>query len=273
MDMQRRWRFKPHFVPHPIDEQRVLLLTERQEHQVLNGRLYARLAPLLDGSRTGYEAVALLDGHVPTEKAYFALMTLQRRGYLSPADIPIPLDQAAFWYGLGVDAEEAVARVQTTPVAVVEQGVAADDAGTLAVALAAAGVAVVDEADAAFAIVATSDYGDPGVAALACRFRDRSLPWALIRPAERIVWIGPVFPAGKGCIDCLAHTIHEHTLTTADVPGAASSPIGHALAVTEVTTWIGCGGTAPSTLLTYDAVSMITRRFPVHRHPACSTCA
>ena len=42
MDMSRVWTIRPHYVPRPVGDDQVLLLTESQKHRLLKGRLYAR---------------------------------------------------------------------------------------------------------------------------------------------------------------------------------------------------------------------------------------
>jgi hypothetical protein len=39
MDMTQAWRFKAHFIPHILDEERVLLHTETPPPHLLRGQL------------------------------------------------------------------------------------------------------------------------------------------------------------------------------------------------------------------------------------------
>ena len=272
MDLARAWRFKPHLVPQPVDDDRVLLLNERHDHYVLTGALYAQLAPLLDGTRTGHDIAALLGEEFSTEKVYFALMTLHRNGYLAPADLAVPLEEAAFWFDLGVDAEEASTRLKTTPVGLFAHGVATEDVAAFRAALTDAGLVLANEAEASFAIVMTSDDIDAAVEETARRLRERSMPWALTRHTGAAIWVGPIFGAGDGCLDCVASITAQHQPAAASDRSVAPPPLGHALAAAEFATWIACGGRTPSSVLACDARSLTTMRIPLRRDPACRTC-
>jgi hypothetical protein len=118
MTSARPLTFKAHFVPKVIGNDRVLLLSEAGSKYMLRGRLYAQMAPLLDGSRTAEEIVAALSKNVDRQKVDSALNTLVSKGYVEEAAGILPPGQAAFWSGIGINAAAAARRLAQTTAAV-----------------------------------------------------------------------------------------------------------------------------------------------------------
>ena len=81
MSSPRSPQLKPHFDPLLLPGEGVLLLRENGAH-ALYGALYEQLIPLLDGSHSTDAIVELLSTDYKTAEVYFALITLQARGYL-----------------------------------------------------------------------------------------------------------------------------------------------------------------------------------------------
>lgn len=67
-----------------LSDEEVALIGENTK-VVLRGKLYTQLVPLLDGTLTEAEIVAALDGKAPEAMAYFALLRLEKSGYLASA--------------------------------------------------------------------------------------------------------------------------------------------------------------------------------------------
>jgi oxazoline/thiazoline synthase len=80
--------FKEHFHVAVIPPHAVYLLTERG-HTVLTGRLFALLAPLLDGSHTVGAIIDALGDQVTAAEVYYALMHLEDKGYIRNANVPL----------------------------------------------------------------------------------------------------------------------------------------------------------------------------------------
>ena len=106
--------FKPHLTPTVIPGEGVLLLSE-DGARALHGRLYERLAPLLDGTRHPDDLVAALAAEFDAAHVYYALMLLEKNGHLQEAAPAIPADIAAFWSGLGLSATAARAALADFP--------------------------------------------------------------------------------------------------------------------------------------------------------------
>src|SRR5262249_34621407 len=144
------------------DGETVVLFGERG-HFRLAGQPVADVLPLLDGARAPEEIVAALDGRVAPEEVYYALLELERRGYVVDADGG-PFERLALLSGLGV----APARLRGARVRIAALGEATVDAVTDP--LAELGIAA--DAQAPLAVVLVDDYppeglegGDPGALA------------------------------------------------------------------------------------------------------------
>lgn len=103
--------FKEHFHVAVIPPDAVYLLTERG-HTVLTGRLFALLAPLLDGSHTVGAIIDALGDQVTAAEVYYALMHLEDKGYIRNANVPLSKEEAVFWNLLGIDAGLAKSRLE-----------------------------------------------------------------------------------------------------------------------------------------------------------------
>ena len=165
--MLDRPQFKPHFHVEAVPPDVVYLLSEKEQF-ALSGRLYALLAPLLDGSRAPEDLVRELRGEAAAPEVYYALMQLERRGYLVEAEGDgLDPEAAAFWHMLGVDASLARARLSGTRVEVTALGDIPVE--PLLEALAALGVPAGDEGG--FQVVLAGDYLDPELEAINRRGR------------------------------------------------------------------------------------------------------
>ncbi|XYH93295.1 TOMM precursor leader peptide-binding protein [Sorangium sp. So ce1128] len=283
--MHRVLQFKPHLRPERAGDDLVVLLGEREQF-LLKGRLYALLAPLIDGVRTRLELITALSGQAPPTDVHHALTRLEERGYVIEATPGVAPEIAAFWHAAGLDAAQAAAVLQSTPVAV--RGLGAEDPAQLAQALIEAG-AVVTDADAALHVTVVSDYLDPALDAWCREARARRQRWTLIKPAGLVPWVGPIFrPDGGACWACLAHRLRANRPAAAFVqrrtgsalpltPPRAASPasVGMALrfAALALARWIAEGQRGPIdahlltlTLAGEPAAHAVTRR------PQCPVC-
>jgi len=302
MDMSRVWTIRPHYVPRPVGDDQVLLLTESQKHRLLKGRLYARICGTLDGVRTANDVADALQSEFAVEKVYYALMRLEQRGYIAPVASGPPPEEAAFWYATDVDAEQASARLRASTATVLSYGATASDARVLADALAAAGVSIAaDETpglktrpapgssgpdlrrpdlqvrhDIVVAVI--DDCLNPDLTALHDRMRERNQPWTFVKPVGLSIWIGPIFTAdGAACFECLTRRLAENGVPRGMAPAALPTTrrFGVRLAATLLSTWIGRGSPAADCgrLVVYDCARLESERHDVLPHPGCETCA
>ena len=178
----RLW-LKPAYARQVVGDDQLLLTPRTGAPRRLRGRLPARLGPLLDGTRSAAEIVDALDGEFPAERVYYALLTLQERGFVEDAPEGMPAEEAAFWDGLGHDAAVAARQLRGTRVAIVAAGGMEDDERALTGALGELAVEIVDEHDAAFVVAVTRDYLDPAMGGVSARMRAAGRTWMPFKPA------------------------------------------------------------------------------------------
>src|SRR5262249_44570830 len=77
-----RPQFKAHFQTVTVEGEGLFVLSEREPAVLLRGRLYERLAPLLDGQRSVAELIARLRGQLSAAEVYYTLGQLEHKGYL-----------------------------------------------------------------------------------------------------------------------------------------------------------------------------------------------
>src|ERR1700681_3333174 len=112
--MLRRPRFKPHFRVETVPDEGVFLLSEMSQ-TVLEGRLYERVAPCLDGRPTA-EVTARLRGQVSAAQVYYTLGQLEEKGYLTESEDGLSPGEAALYSLQEVDPPSAARRLAETPV-------------------------------------------------------------------------------------------------------------------------------------------------------------
>ena len=114
-------RFTPQFRVEVMPGEGVLLLSDAG-HAVLNGRLFERVASMIDGRRTTDEIVDALHGDVSAAEVYYAIGVLAQKGYVQEGGRSIPAGTAVFWAVRGIDPEQASERLARTTVRVVTLG-------------------------------------------------------------------------------------------------------------------------------------------------------
>jgi oxazoline/thiazoline synthase len=277
--------FKPAFHVEIADPEGVFLLSERN-HFVLKGKLYCRLAPLIDGHHTTGDIVDKVAGEVTPAEVYYALRFMEKKGYVVEADGAVTSDQAAFWDTLGLNPPLTESRIKDATVSLARFGAAPVE--PLASALAALDIPVREDGD--FAVVLTDDYLQDGldefnVAALAS-----GRPWLLVKPLGTILWIGPVFrPGESACWECLAQRLRSNrkvesylqnkkkTATPFPVSRAAFPATVRAaahLVAIEAVKWIARPEQrAPEgELVTLDLLTLETGKHAVVRRSQCPRC-
>jgi oxazoline/thiazoline synthase len=275
----RRPAFKAHFHPRLVPGVGVALLAERTR-LLLEGPLYAHVAPLLDGRLTSDEIVDRLAGTFSAAEVYYAILRLRRLDLVAEAPQGVPPRVAAFWHSLDADAAEAAARLARTSVAVVDLvGGLARQCGTV---LRRTGIKLHQAGDAT--VVLTSSHLHPALDALNDEALRSGRPWVLARPLGAELWIGPLFvPCVTCCWRCLVHRLGPNSpLDSAAacgamvIRGALHSTVDACLGLlaTQLACWLGTGANArlAGAILTLDPVALSRRRHAVPRWPMCPAC-
>lgn len=191
-----RIAFAPHFTVRVLDERRILLASEERSF-LLSGRLYVALVPYLDGTRSVEQIIAALAPSAPVERIKLALSNLLDKKYAAEVAVGAPIGRAAFWSELGLEAAAAERRVRDTTVAVrafgERPGADGSAAGQLLAALAEIGFTLAGESTPDVTVALVDDYLQPALAAFNAAMRAAGRRWLPVKPAGRILWLGPMF--------------------------------------------------------------------------------
>ncbi|GAB1394965.1 TOMM precursor leader peptide-binding protein [Rhodocyclaceae bacterium] len=289
--MIHRPTFKSHLTPTLILGEGVLLLSEDRA-RALHGRLYERLAPLLDGTRTPDELVAVLADEFDAAHVYYALLLLEKNGHIEEAAPAIPPAVGAFWSGLGVSAAAGLAALAERSVHLRTLG--ACDPAPLQTALAGQGIQIrTGETEPTPApelvVVLTDDYLRPELAAINAELRAAGQPWLVVKPNGHESWLGPLYRSDTpGCHACLTKRLAQHRqaerfaarhqgrtepLLTARAALPTTQRLAAELATLEIAKFLA---NAPTNLtdavLSLDAYSLTTRKHHLLVDPACPVC-
>ncbi len=159
---------------HVLGDDEVVLLSET-ERIVLRGRVYAAMAPLIDGHRSAEDVVAGIGDAFAPALAHYALIRLRQAGSVVDATSATAAPPPAEVATIGIASEAAAAlRVRIA--------VLANDAGGPAEPLT---VALVD------------DYLRPELAELAAECSQGERALVPCRPLGRFVWLGPLLAPGS----------------------------------------------------------------------------
>lgn len=292
--MLARPQFKDHFRVEVVEPDQVYLLSETQTF-VLKGRLYARLAPLIDGRRTSDEIAGLLKGAAALSTIYYALLQLEKKGYTRAADNEVGLtpEAAAFWQLLGVEPATVAARLRESEVLLLQFG-GPEPAPDFPAVLQTLGLQVTtSEAAAPSAahlwVAVCEDFLQADLARLNQKALAAGQPWLLVKPSGLIPAIGPLFVPGQtGCWECLAQRVRlkrEVQSYLADKNGPPFPPLPTAsllstrqavlnLAATEIARWVVNHENTrlEGAVLTLDLAAAEMAKHSLVKRPQCPAC-
>lgn len=261
----------------------VLLFTERG-HQVLRGKAFTALIPLIDGTRDADELARAVSDRIAFAEAYYALSYLETQGLTRAAADQAGNPAATAWFD---STDVAPSRLESARLAIATTG--AGDAGLLRAALSTLPVDIV-RTDADLLIVVAGDYLDPELETLNAACHAEGQPWLLARTDGTRAWIGPVFSPASGCWACLASRLREARQAETWLAGLKNGePIlapsafttttrnaAAGLVAVETMRWLG-GTDAARAQLTDELLRIDTRTMVIERHrfsrrPQCRVC-
>ncbi|MGI8415547.1 MAG: TOMM precursor leader peptide-binding protein [Nakamurella sp.] len=234
------WSLDPRAVLRVVADEGVYAL--RGETAVLlRGAAYEAVAPLIDGRRSSDDVVDALAGSLPAAEVYFAIQGMRRRGYLVPTAAADQLAEQAWWLDLGADPDAAARGVQGTIAihatsgvdrAIVDAAAECLEAGTSAAIT--TGAPRFHSESPGLLLVFAGDYTDDELAEVNRECLAAGVPWLLVWPGARRLWLGPLFrPAASPCWECLMARRRPHRR----VPSFLSAlPGGAAIVMPTVTT-------------------------------------
>lgn len=294
--MSRRLRFKHHFRYKIVPEEGVFLLTE-SNYFLLNGPVYLRLAPLLDGRYSEDEIVELLHEDLPYQEIFYALYRLKSEGYITEvtSSTSMPAGQAAFWNMLGIDEQSASERLQQTAVSITSFGDIDSQPFEHVLKSLGISVSVSDSDSGQREIVLTDDYLNGELSAFNRESLAQNRSWMIVKPVGMVLWLGPILiPGQTGCWECLAHRLREHrkverylqekstsvsdTDQTAVSTSIAQLPVTRQtafnLAASEIAKWIAGDGNEQFSgqMMTLDMKSLDKHHHVLVRRPQCPAC-
>jgi len=289
LDTTQKITFKHHYTVRQLDEGSIVLFSECDRY-LLRGRIFVQMATLLSGTHSADEIAARLLNKALPEITYHALMLLERSGHIVQVQGKLSRERAAYWYGMGVDAHDAVDRLSTTKIAVRSMGCSKQDVKALISSLGGLGVTSGNAERADLVIAIVNDYLHPELEKLNRSQHEAGKPWLIIKPVGQILWLGPLITPGddKGCWQCLAHRLKENRpvdmamlesesdqLPVAEAAIPMSRAAGIELAATEIAKWItqGYSESLAGNVVTLDLDTMETHRHRVHKQPLCPTCS
>ena len=268
----------------PIGSRAALLLGE-QRQVVLEGAVHARLAPLLDGTRSFADLVTALSPGATVPEVVGALRQLEEQGCLVEGDGSEPDARALFLEALPGSPRP---RGAGAPPAVEVRAFGGLEAGPMEEALGEAGMAACDPAD--LLVVLTDDYLRAELREVSEESLRTGRPWMLVKPCGFVPWVGPVFVPGKtGCWRCLAQRLRanrqmeKYVLDRTGDPGPivtarARLPVtldaALRLAAVEIERFLSLedGDPLAGRLLSLDLRDGSTREHVLVRRPQCASC-
>jgi bacteriocin biosynthesis cyclodehydratase domain-containing protein len=276
--------FKAHLRPLVIPDEGVLLLSE-DGASALYGTLYQQVVPLIDGKRSADDIAETLSGEMDAARVYYALILLEKDGYIAESVPEMEAEWAGFWHGIGLDPAKAEAALRTSKVRVLAIGKM--DPEPLLVALADLKITTTtNEEKSALDLVLTDDYMRDELQDIAAAARAAGRRWMLLRPVGFEVWIGPLFvPEETGCLNCLRHKLTRHRLIQRFAAARGSNtelPLprlqGSVRAACELVAIEAAKAIAGATngltgkVLSLDTCTWASRTHDLTRNPTCPVC-
>jgi oxazoline/thiazoline synthase len=278
-------RFNHCFHNGVISSEGVGLFSENEEI-FLNGEIYIRLAPFLNGQHTIVEIIEFLLNEMPPLEALFFLDKLRQQGLVSDTHPSIPSEQAAFWSMLDISPANALKSLQAGSIFVTSFG--GIDLALFQAMLESLGSHVDEQGDRS--VVLVDDYLQEGLEAFNQNAISNNHPWMLVKPVGTEIWLGPIFTPGvTGCWECLRHRLQRHRKlegylqqkqkttkpfpkSLAILPSTWQTAIG--IAATETAKWIvdETNKCLEGTIVTFNALTLEKRSHLLIRRPQCPCC-
>ena len=281
--MQKRPFLHPHLNQNVVPDVGVFLRSEH-EHVLLKGKVYEKLLPLLDGTRTESELVQQLAEVAPAAHVFYALGRLRRQEVLGDFPTDLPPAESAYWQLANVDAGKVSETLRETAVSI--HPLFDFDITPFTTLLKQQHISIAPAST--LNVVFTNGYLHPELEKINQTALEDKQPWLLVRPVGVSVWIGPLFvPQQTGCWACLANRLRGHrkveaylemqsgTLpaTTAVSALPSTQQLALSIAATEVANWLA-QGTCPLVghILSINTQSWQQRQHTLTRRPQCPGC-
>lgn len=271
----------------PVDNEGIYLMAENEKH-VLEGNTLMQMVPLMDGTRTWGDIVALLTPSLGAEAVSEGINILTMNGHVEEAN-PSQFKQfQIYWSELGLSPLAVQQLMQSVNVHVVPVGQV--DTKGLFQGLQVMGFNSDPARQASITIAVVEDYEMPELEALNARMLAHGTPWLIIKPHGLTPCVGPFFRPGHGpCWNCLASWMRHNRevetylrgktgqsdplpITRARVPLGETQSIS--IALLQMARWIARAESPllEGHLLMLDTLSGEQYSHNVLRRPQCPAC-
>jgi bacteriocin biosynthesis cyclodehydratase domain-containing protein len=282
--MLSRPRLRSSFEVVPLPPGQLFLLDE-QRQVILEGEVFVRLAPLLDGRRSLADIAGAASADFALHEVLLALGHLEKQGCLVEGPTRLTEPEAAWFDSLPGEPAKAE-RAEAYRISVRALGAVSPE--PMLEALAASGLEVGDSGD--LNVVLTDDYLRAELEDVNRDALERMRPFMLVRPVGMKAWIGPIFvPGATGCWRCLAQRLRANrqmenyilARTSGVEPLLRAHPalpstvqLALDLAVTELRRWLvqPDSSSLAGRLLTFDLLRHEAREHVLVRRPQCPAC-
>ncbi len=199
-------RFRHHLRVEVVGEETVLFATD-QRCLVLNGRLFALLAPNVDGRSSAAEIAERLDGVLSPGSVRFGLFCLREAGLLVGTIESDSTRLEGVVDSLNLDIEGSGERLAESPVCLTALGKVCIDG--FEAAMKSLGLCLGDAGG--IKVVAVEDYLQKDLEQFNREALQSSRPWMLAKPNGASFWWGPLLVPGRtGCWHCLARRLRAN---------------------------------------------------------------
>lgn len=197
--------FKPHYHVEVLNGEGVLILTEQGDYRLLHGKLYENIAELILANRyTSDSMVDLMSEDYPAPEVYYALLEMEKKGYIFDSSELKNKPETAFWLALKEEPTFLNNTQAVQKISLVMPGNLNFQTKTFIDSLNSEGVSLTENDEpSALQIIITNDYLGTDLKLYFEQATDRQTPYLLLKPNGIEPWIGPYFKPGEsGCFHC-----------------------------------------------------------------------
>jgi ribosomal protein S12 methylthiotransferase accessory factor len=201
----RRPKFKSHLRVEIVPPDLTFVLWE-SGHEILQGKLFFQIAPLIDGKNTVND-IAKNSKKLSVFDVQSALLLLESEGYICDSNESMPPEIEAIRDSINLKSTDFSRRLKQRKIAIKSFGNISEK--QFASILETVGVQIHPKAD--FTVVLTDNYLREELKNLNQRAILNKKPWMIVKPVGNILWLGPVFdPPGSACWACLSRRLREN---------------------------------------------------------------
>ncbi len=165
----------------------------------------------MDGQHSVKNIEKFLKDKFSLELIYYALLRLEKKGYIEEANFRLSREESAFWSFLSVNSDSVSQILRNSRISVTGVGKVKID--TFLEKLKRRGISLVEKSESQLHIEVVDDYLNPLINLNNQKAIEYQKPWLLIKPNGRELWIGPLFvPDEKGCYTCFRKGLERHQI-------------------------------------------------------------